>query len=152
MDELTWQAYEFEQPERHPNWFAVLWIFALALVAVAVILKSYLLGVFVILAAGVIHLFALREPSRYTFTLTPENLTVGNKTHNLADFESFWIFEYEDGNVLSLAAKRVLSINLHVPLATDISPEAVRNILLPVVTEKEQEESLIDVLSHWLKF
>lgn len=152
MDKLTWQAREFEQPDRHPNWFTALWIFALALVVVAIILKSYLLGVFMILAAGVVHLFALRESPFYTFTLTEENLTVGNKNYNLADFDSFWIFEYENDNVLSLEAKRVLSAHLHIPLSKEVSPETVRNILTPALIEKEQEESLIDILARWLKF
>lgn len=152
MDKITWQAYEFEQPERHPNWFAVLWIFAIALIIVGIILKSYLLAVFILLAAGVIHLFALKQPALYNFTLTRESLSVGDRVYDLANFSSFWIFEYENGNVLSLEGRRVFSSHLHVPMAAEIEPNTVRNILAESVTEKEHEESLFDILARILKF
>ncbi|MEK7609090.1 MAG: hypothetical protein AAB476_01255, partial [Patescibacteria group bacterium] len=92
MDKLTWQAYEFEQPERQTNWFVSLWILAAALVAVAIILKSYLLAVFIILAAGVLNIYALKEPREYIFVLDAEALKIGDKEHALSDFKSFWIF------------------------------------------------------------
>ncbi len=152
MDKITWQAYEFEQPERHPNWFAVLWIFAVALIVMGIILKSYLLSVFILLAAGVVHLFAIKQPALYNFTLARESLSVGDKVHNLADFGSFWIFEYENGNVLSLEGRRIFSTHLHVPLAPEVDIETVRSLLVEAVTEKEHEESLFDILARILKF
>ncbi len=147
---ITWQAYEYNQPERHPHWFAVLWIFALALAAVAVILKSYLLAVFLMLAAAMVHIFAVRPPSQYTFSLDAEKLSIGNKTHPLNDFTSFWIFERDDGNILSLEGRRFLNAHLHIPLA-DINPQEVRELLAESLAEKEHEESLLDLLAERLK-
>jgi len=152
MDKITWQAYEFEQLERHPNWFAVLWIFAAALIVTGIILKSYLLSVFILLAAGVIHLFALKQPILYNFTLTRESISVGERIYNLADFNSFWIFEYENGNVLSLEGRRIMSSHLHLPLASEVDLEAIRSLLAGSITEKEHEESLFDILARILKF
>ena len=152
MDKLTWQAYEFEKAERQPNWFAVLWIFVLALIIVAVILKSYLLAVFVLISGGVVHIFALKDPQLFSFSLTADNLTIGNKVHELTSFDSFWIFKRDNGNVLSLDDKKKLSFRLQVPLAKEISPETVRQTLAGALAEKEQEESLIDILARWLKF
>lgn len=147
---ITWQAYEYQQPERHPHWFAALWIFALALAAVAVILKSYLLAVFLVLSAGVVNIFALKPPGQFTFSLGGENLTIGDKTHPLKEFTSFWIFERPDGNILSLEGKRFLNAHLHIPLA-DINPQEVRELLAVNLTESEHEESLLDLLAERLK-
>ena len=151
MDKLEWQAYEFEQPERHHNWFYALWILAVAFVAVALILNSYLLAMFILLSGGVVHIYALKQPQLFTFTLTAENLTIGSKVYNLADFDSFWIFEREDGNFLSLEAKKVLSTHLGVPLG-EIDPQKVRDLFSNILVEKEQEEPLTDLLARRLKF
>ncbi|MEK7565177.1 MAG: hypothetical protein AAB501_02990, partial [Patescibacteria group bacterium] len=151
MDKLTWRAFEFEQPERHPNWFVSLWILALAFVVVAIILKSYLMAVFVIVSAALINIYAVKEPAEYEFSLDAEILTIGDKNHNLKDFKSFWIFEREDGNVLSLEGKNTINSHLEVPLA-ETSPDSIRNLLLPVVTEKEHSESMVDILARVLKF
>ncbi|MDP3764835.1 MAG: hypothetical protein Q8Q95_04450 [bacterium] len=151
MSKLTWRAFEFEQPERHPNWFVSLWILALALVVVAIILKSYLMAVFVIISAALINIYAVKEPNEYSFSLDTENLTIGEKTHKLIDFKSFWIFERADGNVLSLEGKNIMNSHLEVPLA-EINPDIVKDILSPVVTEKEHNESITDILARLLKF
>ena len=151
MDKLTWQAYEFEQPERQTNWFVSLWILAAALVAVAIILKSYLLAVFIILAAGVLNIYALKEPREYIFVLDSETLKIGDKEHALNSFKSFWIFERESGSVLSLEGKNIFNLHLEIPLA-ETSPDAVRNMISPTVPEKEHSESSIDVLARFLKF
>ena len=143
MDKLTWRAFEFEQPERHPNWFISLWILALALVVVAIILKSYLMAVFIIIAAGLINIYALKEPAEYEFSLDAETLGIGDKKHNLADFKSFWIFERENGNVLSLEGKSVMNSHMEIPLA-EVNPNTVRDILLNAIPEKEHSESITD--------
>ncbi|MDP3799893.1 MAG: hypothetical protein Q8Q90_00530 [bacterium] len=151
MNKLTWRAFEFEQPERHPNWFVSLWILALALVVVAIILKSYLMAVFVIIAAALLNIYAVKEPAEYEFSLNTETLTIGEKNHHLTDFKSFWIFERENGNVLSLEGKNVMNSHLEVPLA-EMDIDIVRSILLASVTEKEHSESMTDILARILKF
>ncbi len=151
MDKLTWRALEFEQPERHPNWFISLWILALALVVVAIILKSYLMAVFVIISAALINIYAVKEPNEYDFFLDTENLAIGEKIYKLADFKSFWIFERENGNVLSLEGKNITNSHLEVPLA-ETDTNTVRDILSPAVTEKEHNESMTDILARILKF
>jgi hypothetical protein len=151
MESLTWRAKEFDQPERHPNWFISLWIFAVAFVIIAIILKNYLFGVFIVLAAGIINIYALRIPQEVDFELTQEYIKIGQRTYNLNGFISFWIFERKTGNVLFLSAKKGLKIDLEAPLS-DINPEDVRILLSEVLREKERDESLIDAISDWLKF
>lgn len=149
---ITWQAYEFEQQGRHPHWFKALWIFAAALIAVAVIIKSYLLGVFILLAAGLMHIFALKEPHLFTFALDSTSLQIDHKVYALKDFESFWIFEKENGPMLSLKpkSKKFLS-HLHIFL-NDAEPDEIKKLLAEAVEEQEHEESLIDILAQKLGF
>jgi len=149
---ITWQAYEYEQHGRHPHWFKVLWIFAVALIAVAVIIKSYLLGVFILLAAGLMHIFALKEPHLFTFVLDSTNLQIDQKVYALKDFESFCIFEKENGPMLSLKlkSKKLLS-HLHIFL-NNVELDEIKKLLTETIEEQEHEESLIDILAQKLGF
>ncbi len=151
MEKITWRAYEYEQPERPTNWFAALWILAGGLAIVAIILKSYLMAVFVLLAAGVVNITALRKPGLYDFSLDGEKLSIGGKNHELSGFSSFWIFEHSHVNLLNLESKKTISRGLQVPLG-DINPNEIRKLLAEVLTESEHTESLMDTLAHWLKF
>ncbi len=151
MESLTWRAKEFEQPERHPNWFLSLWIIAVALIIVAIIIKSYLFAVFIILAAGITNIYALKVPQEVDFELTSEYIKIGQKIHNLDGFVGFWIFERKNGNILVLDAKKGLRVDLEAPLG-EISQDDVRSILSQILPEKERDESLIDLIAGWLKF
>jgi len=151
MESLVWRANEFEQPDRHPNWFVSLWIFAAAFVVVAIIIKSYLFAVFIILAAGITNIYALRIPQEIDFELTREYIKIGGKTCNLNGFVSFWIFERENGNVLVLDAKKGLRADLEAPLG-NTNADDVRTMLSEILPEKEHQESLIDLIAGWLKF
>jgi len=151
MEKITWRAYEYEQPERPANWFAALWILTGGLAIVAIILKSYLMAVFVLLAAGVVNITALRKPALYDFSLDGEKLSVGGKNHELTGFNSFWIFERGHVNLLNLESKKTIARGLQVPLG-NIDPDEIRKLLAEILTETEHNESLIDTLAHWLKF
>ena len=109
------------------------------------------MAVFVLLAAAVVNITALRKPTLYDFSLDPERLTVGDKNHELSGFSSFWIFERGHVNLLNLESKKTISRGLQVPLG-DIDPNEIRKLLAEVLTETEHSESLIDTLAHWLKF
>lgn len=151
MDNLTWRAKEFEQPDRHPNWYVSLWIFAAALIVVAIILKSYLLVFFIFLSALVVNIYALKVPQVINFELGTDHIIVGDKQYDLDKFDAFWIFERQDGNLLVLNAKKGFRIDLEAPLG-DANPDDVRSILSQTLPEKERDESLIDLIASWLKF
>ncbi|MBI2454508.1 MAG: hypothetical protein HYV54_02990, partial [Parcubacteria group bacterium] len=74
-----------------------------------------------------------------------------SKKYNLADFTHFWIFERENGNFLVLEGKKILNPHVEIPLA-NASVDAVKELLLGTMEEKEIEESLIDLLARRLKF
>ena len=151
MEKITWEAYEYIQPERPASWFMALWIVAAGLVVGALITKSYLLALFILISALVVHIFALKEPNRYTFAIDQESIAIGPKNHNISEFNSFWIFEREDGNVLSLEAKKSILPHIQIPLG-ETNVESIRETLSSVLKEKEQQESLLDAVAKILKF
>ena len=150
MNPITWQAAEFEKHEKPASWFVALWIIAAGLVAVAFITESLFMGILVIVAALIVSLYAAKDPQTVTFSLDEKSLTIEGKPRPLDSFSSFWIFEREDNNLLSLAPKG-LRPAIKVALPKEHADDA-RLLLRAVIEEKEQEESAIEALADWLRF
>ena len=127
-----------------------LWIIAAGLVAVAFITESLFMGILVIVAALIVSLYAAKDPQTVTFSLDEKSLTIEGKPRPLDSFSSFWIFEREDNNLLSLAPKG-LRPAIKVALPKEHAADA-RLLLRAVIEEKEQEESAIEALADWLRF
>ena len=69
------------------------------------------------------------------------------------DFSSFWIFHRGNGrNELSFETNKLLYPHLKIPLPEEISVEDLRAALAGFVEEKEQDESLSEILARWVGF
>ena len=150
MDTISWRALEFENHKKSGSWYAALWIVAAALVVVAILTKSLFMAIFVILAALVISIFAAKEPREIYFSLSETTITIDKKPHALEGFQSFWIFEREEVNILSLAPDNIRP-HIKVDLPKEITSD-VRLFLRAAIEEEEHEESLVDNLADWLRF
>ena len=63
---LQWDAYEFKQKEKRPDWFWALGIIAIAGSTVSFIYGNFLFGVFIILATVALFFFGTAKPRRFT--------------------------------------------------------------------------------------
>lgn len=151
MDNINWQALEFHKHKKSPTWFAALWIVVGALVVVAVLTKSILMAILVILGGLVVSLFAIKDPREFTFVLNEKILAIDNTDYPLEDFASFWIFEEEEHNVLSLMPAKTFKTRLKIILPKEHTSNA-RLFLRAAVEEEEHQESLVEALADWLGF
>jgi hypothetical protein len=150
-NKLTWQAREFEKHEKSAAWFVALWILVAGLAAVAVIMKAWLMIPVVLIGAILISIYAVKEPRMVTFILTENNLHVEQRIYSLGRFASFWIFEEEEHDILSLAPRHYFQPHFKIPLPKEYSSDA-RLLLRPRLEEEEHKESFIDALSDRLGF
>ena len=151
MEQVTWTASEFEKHDKPVSWFIALWIIVAALVAVSVLTKSLFMGILVVVAGAVVNLFAVKEPREIEFSLNDKFLKIAGKSHSLESFTSFWIFEEENYNMLSLISKKSFHPYTKIIMPKEYSSEA-KLLLRASIEEEEQEESLMDVLTDWLRF
>jgi hypothetical protein len=152
MNELIWQAFEFEKHEKTGRWFAILWLAAALFAVIGIILESLLLVVFVLLAALVVSIYGAKDPRTLNIELSEDELSISGEVFPLENFSSFWIFEGSGGeNTLSLHFESFVRPALKLFIPKEYTAQA-RMLLRPHVREKEHDESLIDILAERLKF
>ncbi|MDO8443494.1 MAG: hypothetical protein Q7S78_00685 [Candidatus Azambacteria bacterium] len=142
--ELNWKIEERNFMPKTTEWFWALGIFAFALIVFAVLLKNYLLIVIVGLAAFIIYGNKNKPPETVNFRLNGDGLYIGDKFYPYNSFESFWIFSGEKQEFVLRRKERFIPL-LAVPFHENDEPQ-IRKILTEYLEEKEERESLIDLL------
>ncbi len=149
---LEWEAYEYTHHERTSDWFWAVGILTVGLFAVAIIMSNYLFALFILLAGFTVMLYGAKQPRKMTFTLTHNGIQVDNKLYLYDSLKSFWIFYNPPlHKELSLETEKALVPHIRIPL-DDMDPVEVRRHLLKFLPEKRQEESLIEIMSHYVRF
>jgi len=145
MEEFNWKIEERNFMPKTTEWFWALGIFAFALIVFAVLLKNYLLIVIVGLAAFIIYSNKNKRPETINFRLNDNGLYIEDKFHPYDSFESFWIFPGEKQEFVLRRKERFIPL-LTVPFHENDESQ-IRKILSENLPEKEEDESLIDLLS-----
>ncbi|MBU2082376.1 hypothetical protein KKH14_03070 [Patescibacteria group bacterium] len=145
MKEFNWKIEERNFMPKTTEWFWALGIFGFALIIFAILLKSYLLIVIVVLAAFIIYSNKNKQPETINFRLDDNGLYIEGKFHSYNGFESFWIFPGEKQEFVLRRKERFIPL-LIVPFHENDEAQ-IRKILAEHLEEKEEHESLIDLLS-----
>jgi hypothetical protein len=149
---LEWIAPEFIKYKRDKNWFILPGVVALALVAIAIILKNFLFTVGIIIAAFVVYFYAVKEPRKIKFSISGKGVRVDNRIFPFEDLKSFWIF-YNPPEIkeLSIRSKKMFIPYIKIPLG-DQNPAEVRKLLLRFIPERKHNESAVDTWARKLRF
>jgi len=91
MNELSWEIHEFEYRENERAWFWALYIISASLAVGAFIAGNILFGVFVVVAAGTIGLYAGKEPKILNVRADEKKITVNGKKLYYEKISSFSI-------------------------------------------------------------
>ncbi len=145
MEEFNWKIEERNFTPKTTEWFWALGIFGFALIVFAILLKDYLLIVIVGLAAFIIYSNKNKSPEAVNFRLDDNGLHIENKFYSYDNFESFWIFSGEKREFVLRRKEHFIPL-LIVPFHGNDEPQ-IRKILAERLEEKEEHESLIDLLS-----
>lgn len=149
---VSWDAPEFIYYEKTSDWYWALGIITLALFVIAVFGRNFLFGTFILLGAFTIILYASKRPRIIHIVATGAGVTIDDRLFPFEHLKSFWIF-YRVGGIkeLSLQSEKALVPYIKIPLG-DANPNEIRDFLLQFLREKTQEESLIDIIVHRLRF
>lgn len=147
-----WLAEEFSYYEKSRAWFLVGGIFFFVIVGYFIIVKELITAITFLLLGVTVYLFSLKKPRNIECYITYHGITVDNATYPFTDIDSFWIFyEPPDFKVISLKHKKPYLPHIHIPLG-DEDPMEVRQILMELLTETEQEEAFSDKMARYLRF
>lgn len=149
---LEWEAHEYFHHDHSTDWYWWTGLAALILLGLAIWQKSFLFGVLVLIGWFTVVLYAARPPRTLKFALAERGVLIENTLYPWQNLKSFWIFYnpplHKD---LALESKKAFMPRIKIALGK-MDPSKVREIIIKFLPEVEQEESLIDNLSHLARF
>lgn len=142
----NWQDFEYEYFEKSAEWFWSIIVLSLAVSAASFILDNFLFGILAGISGVSLALFGVKKPRFLDFGITVRGVQVGDKIFPYSELESFWL-HYDPPFIksLSLKSKKTFMPHIQIPLG-DADPNAIREILLKFIKEKEHKTLLADSL------
>ncbi|MGB9608922.1 MAG: hypothetical protein ACPL3E_00940 [Minisyncoccia bacterium] len=155
MDEIQWQAPEYEHYPKSIFWFWMTILIAVLLLIFSILQKNFLFGIFVIIAEVLILIWAGFNPKILNFKITNDGLYAGE--HNFYEFNNISNFSLApsimpDLTIIKINFKNKFKFNTTI-LAPDSLIEDIKNIFAQKnIPEIEYEEHFIDSLQKILRF
>lgn len=146
---LSWQAPEFESSQADRRVFLGLITLFFAIIVYALVENSPLMAITFVLLGTVTFLHS-RKPTRIlTFQVTEDAVISGSEVYPFENIASFWIIYEPNEQSLFLKTKASLISSIRIPLG-DMSPNHLREALLPNIREVKYEPTILDTLSRFL--
>jgi hypothetical protein len=152
METLSWRTLEHADKERGGDW---VWYAGLVAVVVAVlcfIFGNPFLGIFSIVAGGVVILIATKKPQELEITLMHEGIFISDMKIPYSSVVQFWLDEKGESDKLQLVAKGSFAPVIEIPLE-NMRADDVRTYLLEKgCEEKEIRASVSNAIFHKIGF
>ncbi len=150
---MKWQAPEFIYYEKSRTWYLVVVIIFAALIAFAIISKSFLMGIAFFVAGAIFYLYAQKKPARLDIAITDKGIKYHDRLFPYENLRSFWItYEPPYSKLLNVGTKYLTVPKLSIIL-TDQDPVALRKILIEELPEDEKmDEGAVDHFSRRIRF
>jgi len=138
---VEWQAFEYVQKNRRPDWFWALGIIAVAGSVVAFLYGNFLFGIFVILAAGAMMFFGVTKPHRINYKISTDGLIFDGRIYPYERLISFWMEEVEGEKRLLVKSDKTFLPVMVMPFEDDETGEDIYSVLSQILDEEEIRES-----------
>lgn len=148
---ITWHAPEHLTTEKKSDWYWVVGIITLSIVAVCFIFGQIITGIFVIVAVSALILHVSHPPQVIKYEINDRGIMVDDTLYSFLSLESFWIPHDEWPPRLILKSRKTL-VPFIVIFINEVDPEEVREVLLKYIAETEHHEHLLKHLLERLGF
>lgn len=151
-EKINWSALEYEEKERHVDWFWALGVIIFASSVTAIIFGNYFFAILLIVAGGLLGFFAIKKPDMVFYELNNKGLKIRDRIYLYDNIKSFWVQKAltDDGKVmpptLFIRSERLLLPIISIPIEEN-SVVKIHNIMLahniPEVEMKEHPSEKI---------
>ena len=148
---ISWHAPEHLHDEKKPDWYWVVGIITLSIVAVCFIFGQIITGIFVIVATSALVLHASNPPQTVKYEINDRGIMIGDILYPFLSLESFWL-PHDEWPPRLLIKSRKTFMPLIIIFIDEVNPERVREILLKYIAETEHHEPLLKHLLERLGF
>ena len=137
MEPLSWQEFEYQNKERPQDWYWAVVVITIAASLASLVFVGIIFALFIFLAGGTVILFALRDPDVINVYIDSHGVVVNGKLYQFRLFDSFWVEEREEPTLIILKSEQVYSPLILIPVADEIDPDDVRELLIEYLDEEE---------------
>lgn len=138
---VDWEAYEFVQKKKRPDWFWALGIIALAGSAVAFIYGNFLFGIFIVLATIAMMYFGTADPHRIRYYIAVDGVHYDGRFYPFERLKSFWMEQLEDEKRLLIKSDKTFLPIMVMPFEDDETGDMIYAVLSDILEEEEIHES-----------
>lgn len=143
---ITWQAPEFREVDRGPDWFLAAGILAVLLIGWSIWQNAYPFAIVVILIAGIYFLTHKEKPETVDIAITTNGIVANKRFYAYPEIVSFWIIFDPDNDVKTLTFTTKSGIVREITLQlADQDPSELRSFLSGHIYEDvERTETIIE--------
>lgn len=136
----TWSGPEYAHTEKSMDFFWAIGLISVLAFIVAVIFKSYVFGIFLLVSGASLIYFYIRPPQEVTFTITGESINIAGKEYLYKDLKGFMVKRNSPWSKLLIMTDSKFLPILTLPLPSESDKEAY-NILIQFLPELPLTES-----------
>jgi hypothetical protein len=151
MENLAWDALEYEHTPRSSDWFWGLGILAVGSIILSFMFGNVLFGIVLAVGALSLGMHAVRHPKMVHCEIGNRGISLHTTLFPYQTLQSFCIQEHVLPNRLVLTSQKLFMPHITVPLS-DVPAEAVRAVLSRNLREEEVHDTFIDHLLEGLGF
>lgn len=157
-EKINWSAFEYEEKERHVDWFWALGVIVVASSVTAIIFGNYFFAIFLIIGGILLGAFAIKKPDMVFYELNNKGLKIRSRLYPYQKIKAFWVQKplSDDGKImppaLFIKSERLLVPVFSVPIEEN-SVVKIHNIMLAHnVLEEEMKEHPSEKIMEALGF
>ena len=140
----TWEAPEYHHAPKTKDWYWGLGIITVTILILSFLLGDILFGIFTIIAAFTLAIFAHQPPRMVKVEMNRHGLTFGRTHYPYSELESYWVDVVENPAhpKILFKSKRTFMPYIAIPLG-DMHPGDIAEYLFNFLPEVEHKEPLL---------
>ena len=115
------------------------------------VLEVRLFGILILLSAGILVFYTMREPSMVDYEINQRGVVVGKELHPYLTIEAFWVESRHGDPKIILKSKKNLLPYIIIPIHEE-SVDDVSSVLAEFLDEKELQEPASHKVMEYLGF
>ena len=150
-DSLKWSAPEYNHYQRSTDWFWAVGIITICIAILAFVFHNALFGVLILLSAGILIFYTIREPNNVDYEINKRGIVVGKELHPYLTIEAFWLETRHGEPKIILKSKKTLMPYIIIPVHEE-SADEIAAVLREFLEEKELAEPASHKVMEYLGF
>ncbi len=157
-EKINWSALEYEEKDRHPDWFWALGVIVVASSVTSIIFANYFFAIFLVISGLLLGFFAIKKPDMVFYELNEKGLKIRNRIYPYDKIKAFWVQKPQNEEsapmlpALFIKSERFLVPIFSIPIEEEHIEIVHKKMLAHNVVEVEMKEHVSEKIMESLGF